>query len=1525
MRLKTSLLSAVVLALAGSTTTAFAQPYQDTELYTAPAGVASSSGGPTTRGELSVLREQSFSTTPPDMTGSGVTLTPADPTRDGRFSQSIFFRSGPETDNSRNPETEGVVVFPASVTVLGVVLAEAPLIATDTTWGLAPGVDYTASARATEPSGSEYARIVSLPGGLTGVEYRTNMNATPFTDEFRVLIDHGDDWVDGLEIEVRVTTGDDVNVGGTDGGRTGSPTMYTAMVPLTPECGDGIIEGDEECDDGDAASGDGCSSACVIEDRWACSLQCSVQATTPIACAQRGPSRCTMDFYEPPMVPADSCSGFVASWDGPFAPTNIAGRDTTAGIRITDFHPSVLLDSDGRYRIVDSAPDRTQTGAGVVGSSTAFVGTVPEYSAVVHRIDVAPGEAVSLTLNDGGARENSVVHVVNSDGDVLATRADQNPSGANTSMLAFTGPTDGFVYVWQILGDHAQAHAFARMPQCEAATDVCGDGIQSIDEECDDGGTDALDGCSATCTLEACVDTSASGVDRGCDADTPACVVVGGAPTCVECEGASDCDDGNECTTDSCVANACENESLTAGTACAGGVCDGAASSPMCVECVSAAQCDDGNECTTDRCTAANACASANTAAGTSCTGGVCDGMAMCLGCIDDSPAGSTDSGCSAMMPACDDSDAAAPTCVECVADADCGEGGVCSADNTCEVCLDTMTGSGMDQGCPASAPICAGAAGSGLPGTACQPCLDDTTGMTDVGCELAGAAGPVCDTSGDTNTCVPCEDSAAAAATMDNGCDGDTIICNDSGAAPECVECVVDGDCTEAGTVCGAGNTCVPGCDMMSDCDGSDTPICDTTARECVECLMDSDCMGTETCDLSSNTCEQPDSDMDGTPDDEDLDDDNDGIPDAEELADGLDGDSDDDGVLDYQDPDSVTCDDEDSDGVCDAAAEEVDADGDGIPNHLDLDADGDGITDANEGGEVGAAPVDADGDGIVDGFADADGNGLSDNVQAAPLPLPNSDGEAGPDFLDLDADNDGIPDATEGHDANHDGTPDTEPSGSDTDGDGIDDAYDPDCVGAACGVVGVIAALPDFDEDGAPNYQDADDDDDGIDTATEIQDAMDYDEDGIGEAPDGSDVDGDGNPNWYDEDADNDGTNDGVEDTRDGGGDGDVDANGILDYLDPDFAPEDTDGDGIPDSVECSTLPDVASCEDSDNDGSPDFDDIDDDNDGIPTIEEGSADTDGDGLGNHLDLDADNDGIPDLWENGNGELDANGDGIADDATDSDGDGLLDAYGEPGDPLDTDGDGLPDMLDLDSDADGLLDIFEADGTDSDGDGRVDDDSDTDGDGLADIVDVDDGGSAWPLPDTDDDGTWDFQDADSDDDGVPDATEAWDGDMDGTADVLPAGSDENGNGIDDAFEDESPALPDTDDNDLADWRDPDDDGDGILTEFEAPPSRDTDSDGTPDYLDPDDDGDGVDTADENPDANGDGNPDDAADSDMDGTPDYLDPDNGGDGGDTEGGYAGGAFCSAGSAAEGGASVLGLLGMLFLFGRRRRRE
>ena len=114
-------------------------------------------------------------------------------------------------------------------------------------------------------------------------------------------------------------------------------------------------------------------------------------------------------------------------------------------------------------------------------------------------------------------------------------------------------------------------------------------------------------------------------------------------------------------------------------------------------------------------------------------------------------------------------------------------------------------------------------------------------------------------------------------------------------------------------------------------------------------------------------------------------------------------------------------------------------DTDGDGIGDHSDLDSDNDGISDLVESGQD-ASVVDTDNDGVHNGAVDTTtGVPQAANGGAGVNPV-DSDSDNVNDFLDLDSDNDGIPDIVESQPT---GTY-TPASGTDTDSDGIDDAFD-------------------------------------------------------------------------------------------------------------------------------------------------------------------------------------------------------------------------------------------------------------------------------------------------------------------------------------------------------------------------------------------------------------------------------------------------------------------------------------------------
>ena len=57
----------------------------------------------------------------------------------------------------------------------------------------------------------------------------------------------------------------EITTGGTTGGTTGAPQTTDQNTTSPMSCGDGVIDTDEECDDGNTVDADGCSSTCSAE------------------------------------------------------------------------------------------------------------------------------------------------------------------------------------------------------------------------------------------------------------------------------------------------------------------------------------------------------------------------------------------------------------------------------------------------------------------------------------------------------------------------------------------------------------------------------------------------------------------------------------------------------------------------------------------------------------------------------------------------------------------------------------------------------------------------------------------------------------------------------------------------------------------------------------------------------------------------------------------------------------------------------------------------------------------------------------------------------------------------------------------------------------------------------------------------------------------------------------------------------------------------------------------------------------
>jgi len=302
------------------------------------------------------------------------------------------------------------------------------------------------------------------------------------------------------------------------------------------------------------------------------------------------------------------------------------------------------------------------------------------------------------------------------------------------------------------------------------------------------------------------------------------------------------------------------------------------------------------------------------------------------------------------------------------------------------------------------------------------------------------------------------------------------------------------------------------------------------------------------------------------------------------------------------------------------------------------------------------------------------------------------------------------------------------------------------------------------------------------------------------------------------------------------------------------------DTDGDGVPDNVEVAEQTDPNNATnflDSDGDTVPDILDNDSDGDNVLDINEFGGnpyrDTDNDGIPAYLD-DNDQDAaignvdgqISFLFDPDNNNTAAFQDSTHDHRTDSDGDQVPDSIElaertNPSDAtsfIDTDNDGTPDIIDADSDADGIFDQLEAGALPY---------FDRDCDGVPAYLDNNDflpsvgndDNAVQATFDPDNDGVASFQDA---------AVDMTDSDGDGVPDDVEA--------IDNTDPTDGTQFLDSDNDGVPDFLDEDDDNDGILDVIEG--DGDVDGDSIPNQLDLDSDGDGVSDQEEGiADANGD--------------------------------------------------------------------
>ncbi len=340
-----------------------------------------------------------------------------------------------------------------------------------------------------------------------------------------------------------------------------------------PACGDGTVDAlrAEQCDDGNAAGGDGCSSTCQAE---------------PAVCGN-GVLQAGEQCDDGNTVPGDSCSatcqievappncgdGILQTADGEQCDdANGVGTDLCSPLCRFTFCGDALVQTPNGVGGTEQCDDANTVGTdactntcknAACGDGILRTGieqcddgnTAPDDVCSAQCVITSCGDGVRQQPNGFGLREEC------DDGNT-----NQNDTCTHLCKNAICG--DGVLFTGAEQCDDGNAisgdgcSAFCVTEQGGATqTFVCGNGIREGTEQCDDGNTRTGDGCSNVCAPEA---ACGNGIR----------------------EGSEQCDDGNLRLNDGC-SRTCSLENL-----CGNGVMD------------TLEQCDDGNTLNNDGCSA---------------------------------------------------------------------------------------------------------------------------------------------------------------------------------------------------------------------------------------------------------------------------------------------------------------------------------------------------------------------------------------------------------------------------------------------------------------------------------------------------------------------------------------------------------------------------------------------------------------------------------------------------------------------------------------------------------------------------------------------------------------------------------------------------------------------------------------------------------------------------------------------------------------------------------------------------------
>ena len=267
----------------------------------------------------------------------------------------------------------------------------------------------------------------------------------------------------------------------------GFTTSSAATVAITVrDCGDGVTEAPETCDDNGTTDGDGCAAGCLVETGWSCSGT---------------PSLCAPVCNDGLLLPGEACD------DGNASDTD--GCTTLCQVGPVCATTNALL----------ATADHFATAPATATCYAAFDDEVTTFAAAQAACIAAGGHLATITSAGEQALVSSVQNpaqnpwIGGTDAAVEGTFTWLTGEAFAFTSFAPGEPDNGGGVTEQDCLDLTTGGAWSDVAcddasvvgrVCEVAADVCGDGFvqTSRSEQCDDGNHTPHDGCSATCRTE---------------------------------------------------------------------------------------------------------------------------------------------------------------------------------------------------------------------------------------------------------------------------------------------------------------------------------------------------------------------------------------------------------------------------------------------------------------------------------------------------------------------------------------------------------------------------------------------------------------------------------------------------------------------------------------------------------------------------------------------------------------------------------------------------------------------------------------------------------------------------------------------------------------------------------------------------------------------------------------------------------------------------------------------------------------